>query len=181
MYFNFARIFPSRVSYDYGVFYLQDLVQWVPKLLWPARPDFRAAKREEVLSEIGTCHVCGPTPTMLGMYWMHGGFAPVFIMSAFTGLFFGFFDAFGKSGNFTAQLPTAVCLSIIGMAAGTPISLGPLAILSIWGPFVALPLFGLLLFGTVHNRTFQRRPFTIKISADQASERYRNAKSGYLT
>ncbi len=146
LYLEYVRLFPTVVEYDYGVFYAQFLVQWIPRALWPDRPDFRLQKKEQVFAEIGTCHICSPSATLLGMYWMHGGVLAVCVLCLVTGAFFGFFDAHGRVGGFRSPVATAVYLSIIGVAAMTPISLGPLAGLSTLGPFVFLPLAALALF-----------------------------------
>jgi len=174
LYVDFLWLFPTTVNYDYGVFYAQFLVGWIPKALWPDRPDFRLEKKQEVLAELGTCHICSPSPTILGMYWMNGGLVGVCVLCLFTGAFFGLFDAYGRAGGFRSPVATAVYLSIIGMAAKTPITVGPLGDFPFWGPFTVLPLLGLAMFRSRGRRRHRKdvEQTTISVRRGLASHSY---------
>jgi len=147
LYARYLEVIPRDVSYDYGVFYLQDAVQWVPHVLWPSRPDFREEKKTELLLRLGPgmCHVCGPTPTLLGMFWLHLGIVSVVVLGVFTGFFYGFFDVHARVGLYKNPLTVAIWLSIMGWPLKATMGLGPAAEFSDWGPFVVLPLVGMVL------------------------------------
>jgi len=148
LYIEYVNIIPDVVDFDYGEFYKQLVVQWIPKVVWPSRPDYRAAKRDEILAVLGTSHVSGPTPTIIGFYWMHYGFVAVCIGCWLTGLFYAYFDAHGRFMPYQNVVATAFFLSTVGSGAAAAFGLGPIAAIQDWGPFVIAPLFGMVWFAT---------------------------------
>jgi hypothetical protein len=140
LYVRYLDILPQQVSYDHGQFYVQYLVAWIPRILWPTRPDYQLEEKNRILDVLGTCHICGPTPSILGMYWMHFGFVSVVLLCFFTGVFYAFFDANGRFQPYRNPITLAIYLSIAGTAAKAAIFLGPLAEFPTWAPYVALPL-----------------------------------------
>ena len=152
LYTDYVALVPQLVNYDYGVFYLQHFVKWIPRLVWPDRPDFREEKKKEFETLLGTSHYSTFTPTILGMYWMHFGVISVVFLSLFTGLFYSFFDAHGRASPYTNPICAVFFLSTVGSGAGDVIGLGPLFAFEFWAPFVAVPLWIFFQFCTRPTR-----------------------------
>jgi hypothetical protein len=89
MYYAYLKVIPSRVGYDFGYEYLRYTVIWIPRLLWPERPDYRAWKAEELKNAAGVNHTSGPVATMLGMYYLNFGMVGIIGGCFITGLLLG--------------------------------------------------------------------------------------------
>jgi hypothetical protein len=139
---GFIRVFPRTVKFDYFKFYTGFLYAWIPRLVWPDRPNPAQEKVEELVSVLGTSHLSGPTPTMLGMYYMHLGVVSVFLLSVLTGLYLAFIDANGRLAFSQASHPAAavVFISMAGSALAMPMGLGPLASIPSLLPFTVVPV-----------------------------------------
>jgi hypothetical protein len=80
MYIGITYFFPDPVPYDYGEMYLNLLVQWIPRRLWPGRPVFNSSWLK-LLEAHGAGATHGPSPTMFGLFYMGGGVVFVIISS----------------------------------------------------------------------------------------------------
>ncbi|HOX39844.1 MAG TPA: hypothetical protein PL033_17815 [Candidatus Brocadiia bacterium] len=106
MYLHYLNLFPEQLPPDLGQYYLQYFVQWIPRIFWPDRPDFRLKWTYMVYSTIGVAHGQGPCPTILGMYNMHGGLIGLLGLSYLTGLIFGWYYKWHRTwpGNVSVQM-----------------------------------------------------------------------------
>src|SRR3984885_6689511 len=142
---GFVRVFPQEVDFDYFKYYESLFVSWVPHIIWPTRPDPTREKVSQLLEVLGTSHRSGPTPTLLGMYYMHLGLASVFLLSILTGWFLAFVDAHGRI-LFLHPSAAVVFISMAGYALSMPIELGILAQLPQLLPFTVVPVVAGLLW-----------------------------------
>lgn len=136
---GFVRVFPQSVHYDYFKYYTSFIYTWIPRILWPSRPDPAQEKVIELVDVLGTSHRSGPTPTMLGMYYMHLGIVSVFLLSALTGLYLAFIDANGRLA-FTHPSAAVVFVSMAGSILSMPMGLGLFASAPILLPFTVVPV-----------------------------------------
>jgi len=138
MYVNYLRIFPDKVSFDYGMEYSQLLVAWVPRLLWPERPDWREPKRAAIFREIGTSHLGGPTCTMLGMYYTHFGMLSLFLGAFLTG------SLYGGIARMRDLWPDSMGVDLVFLSFFNCYALslgnGPVASFRTWGIWTLMPL-----------------------------------------
>lgn len=106
MYLHYLNLFPSQIPPDLGQYYLQYFVQWIPRIYWPERPDFRLKWTYMVYSIIGTSHGMGPCPTILGMYNMHGGLIALFGLMYLSGVIIGWYYKWHRTwpGNVGIQM-----------------------------------------------------------------------------
>ena len=79
---------PGEVSFDYGFYYLNYSVWWIPRSVWPDRPDLRQFKKLELEHVIGTSHISGPSITGIGMDFLEGGLFGIALFGLFTGMFY---------------------------------------------------------------------------------------------
>lgn len=133
------RVFPQVVDYDYFKYYTSFLYSWIPRMAWPSRPGPTRDKLLEGLSATGADQRSGPTPTMLGMFYMHFGVVSVLLLSFLTGLFLAFIDANGlvAFGNPSAAV---VFISMAGAGLSMPMGMGVFASLPILLPFTVVPV-----------------------------------------
>jgi hypothetical protein len=136
---GFIRVFPHEIDYDYFKYYTNFLVCWIPRIVWPSRPDPTQEKITELLAVLGTSHRSGPTPTMLGMFYMHLGVVSVFLLSVLTGLYLAVIDAHGRL-IFVSPSAAVVFISLAGGALSIPVGLGVLADIPTLLPFTVAPM-----------------------------------------
>lgn len=136
---GFLRAIPELVDFDYFNFYSSFLYVWIPRVVWPGRPDVTEKKVLELEAAVGTSYKSGTTPTLLGMYYLHLGFISVFLLSAFTGWYLGVIDAHGQLG-FSQPAAAAAFILFAPPVLSMPIGLGPLSGLPVLLPFQLVPL-----------------------------------------
>jgi len=86
MYVGITYFVPDPVPYDYGANYLNLLVQWIPRKLWPSRPHFGMNHWLRLLEAQGSGATHGPTKTLFGGFYGNGGVVGVIALSLVYGV-----------------------------------------------------------------------------------------------
>lgn len=89
MYFRYIDAIPDKVDYDYGYYFVNYFVWWIPRSVWPDRPDLRNDKKLEMERAIGTSHLSGPSVTMLGFNYLNFGLLGIIVLMFIYGVLFG--------------------------------------------------------------------------------------------
>lgn len=151
MYFRYLEAIPSKVDYDYGYYFLNYFVWWIPRTIWPDRPDLRQEKKVEMERAIGTSHLSGPSVTMLGFNYMHFGAISILVLMYLYGVLFGVLE---KVRKFNPENEFVLITYIIFFQSGVMDMLGSGFFQSFhtWAPFKLLPLILVLIMIKLFSR-----------------------------